>query len=196
MKRLPWGYFSTPVAQKKSLDDARTQAPRLTEKELAGYCNWHHALFRGDRMQCIRNVQMESMFLEEININRNLSWQNNARHFFTISPLGAATDCHRTWETLLLGSVPIVLRSAICSLFADLPVCIVDNWREVTMEYLQKKRSWVLESEFDFGSLYLDWWKARIRGESALPHRKQKFQDFIDTAHQPVATQQLHAGSR
>ena len=185
-KHFPWGYFKTPLRQEQVLDDARMSAPRLGEKKLSAYCNWQHVLKRGDRLQCIRSVQPEVMHLEDANLGRDLCWHNNAGHLYTISPLGSGLDCHRTWEALLLGSVPIVPRSGICSLFESLPVCIVDDWQEVTIGYLKDRREWILESEFDFGPLYLEWWKARILGEKELPSRRQRFQDFVDGANQPA----------
>ena len=186
LRHRPWGFFANPRVQELMLDDARIIAPELENKKIAGYCNWHHAINRGDRLDCINGVQLETIFLEQPDANRTQSWQNNAGFFFTISPLGCGLDCHRTWEALLLGSVPIVPRSGINSLFSNLPVCIVDDWREVTVDYLKTKRSWVLENEFDFAPLYLDWWKARLRGETELPRRIRTFQEFINTAHEPL----------
>lgn len=186
VKHWPWGYFMTPLAQEASLNDARLGAPKLFEKELPGYCNWHHSLDRGDRLNCINSVAYDTIHLEDLNIERDMSWRNNARHFFTISPLGAGLDCHRTWEAILLGSVPIVKRTGISSLFSSLPVCVVDDWSEVTASYLKHKREWILQSEFDFAQLYLDWWRLRFRGETKLPKKISTFQAFIDTASQPL----------
>ncbi|WP_136657394.1 hypothetical protein [Nitratireductor sp. XY-223] len=187
VRHKPWGLFSTPVMQEAALDRARQEGPRLDKKSVSGYCNWHHVLDRGDRLRCMNSVELDVLRLERLNINRTLSWHNNVRHLFTLSPLGNGFDCHRTWEAILLGTVPIVPRSGITSLFTGLPVCIVDDWAEVTVDYLERKREWALDSEFDFAPLYLDWWKATIRNEGPLPARKQSFQDFVDTADQPLS---------
>lgn len=50
---------------------------------------------------------------------------------FVVSPPGNGDDCHRTWEAVYLGAVPIVLSSHWP--FADyaLPVMVVDSWSEV-----------------------------------------------------------------
>lgn len=40
-------------------------------------------------------------------------------------------DCHRTWEILLLKTVPIVLKSSLSPLYQGLPVIQVDDWEEV-----------------------------------------------------------------
>jgi hypothetical protein len=51
---------------------------------------------------------------------------------FTLSPPGNGFDCHRTWEALYLGTIPIVKRSPFFEAFPELPALIVDDWREVT----------------------------------------------------------------
>jgi len=53
---------------------------------------------------------------------------------FVPSPAGNGIDCHRTWEALYLGAVPVVLRSEY---FGEnsWPVLVVDSWSEL----LEKK---------------------------------------------------------
>lgn len=58
-------------------------------------------------------------------------------HSYTISPPGAGADCHRHWEALTLGCIPIVIRSIMTEdMFHDMPVLIVDRWDEVTEDRL------------------------------------------------------------
>ena len=40
---------------------------------------------------------------------------------------GNGEDCHRTWEAVLLGSIPIVRHSGIESLYQDAPILILGN---------------------------------------------------------------------
>jgi hypothetical protein len=51
---------------------------------------------------------------------------------FWISPRGNGLDCHRTWEALYMGSIPVVRSSFMDSLYEGLPVLIVNEWTEVT----------------------------------------------------------------
>ena len=60
-----------------------------------------------------------------------------AAHDFVLSPPGAGPDCHRHWESMALGSVPVVLRSRATALLDDLPALQVDSWEEVTRERLE-----------------------------------------------------------
>jgi hypothetical protein len=49
---------------------------------------------------------------------------------FVISPPGNGYDCHRTWEAIYLGAVPIVLRK-FWNFGGDLPVLIVDDYSQI-----------------------------------------------------------------
>jgi hypothetical protein len=51
---------------------------------------------------------------------------------FIASPPGNGVDCHRTWEALYLGVVPIVRKSAFYEYFPGLPVVAVEDWKEVS----------------------------------------------------------------
>ena len=51
---------------------------------------------------------------------------------FVISPPGNGPDCHRTWEAIYLGAVPVVLRSALApSLHDSMPIHVVDSYEEL-----------------------------------------------------------------
>jgi hypothetical protein len=55
---------------------------------------------------------------------------------YVLSPHGNGLDCHRTWEALILGCIPIMKTSALDPMFDGLPVLIVKNWSDVTQELL------------------------------------------------------------
>jgi hypothetical protein len=62
------------------------------------------------------------------------------RYGFVASPPGNGVDCHRTWEALYLGVIPIVRRSPFYDSFPGLPVAFVDDWKEIaswTPQYLE-----------------------------------------------------------
>lgn len=52
------------------------------------------------------------------------------RTSFVISPPGNGPDCHRTWEAIYLGAVPVVLASAWPFSDDALPVLVVEDWEE------------------------------------------------------------------
>lgn len=51
---------------------------------------------------------------------------------FVLSPPGNGIDCHRTWEALYLGAIPIVKRKFWPFAHLDLPVVILDDWDDIS----------------------------------------------------------------
>jgi hypothetical protein len=50
--------------------------------------------------------------------------------YFCLSPRGAGIDCHRTWESLYVGTIPVVTRSVLTDQHADFPLVVLDDWSE------------------------------------------------------------------
>lgn len=81
---------------------------------------------------------------------------------FVLSPPGHGMDCHRAWEALLMGSIPVMLSTSIDFLFDDLPVVIVKNWNEVTQDFLEKKYDEIQGKTYNLQKLYADYWLNKI----------------------------------
>ena len=111
-------------------------------------------------------------------------WHRNAQYFFTISPRGRGMDCHRTWESILLGSVPVIPDLPINSLFQTLPVVIVKDWAQVTPQFLEQEQQRILSQTFDFAPVLLETWRRRIHGKTDLPSLRKTYQDFMSMAKQ------------
>jgi hypothetical protein len=82
---------------------------------------------------------------------------------FVLSPPGNGLDCHRTWEALLMGSIPVMISTSIDCLFGDLPVIIVQDWNQVTHKFLEKKYKEMKDKTYHFEKLYADYWLDQIR---------------------------------
>ncbi|KAJ3234498.1 hypothetical protein HDU81_001385 [Chytriomyces hyalinus] len=78
---------------------------------------------------------------------------------FVLAPHGNGLDSYRVWETLLLGSYPIVKTS---SLYQDLPV-ILDEWDALTPELLEKKYARFRRLKHNYERLYSRYWRNRMR---------------------------------
>lgn len=85
-----------------------------------------------------------------------------ARSKFVLSPEGNGIDCHRTWEAMLVGSIPIITSSKLDCLFEDLPVVIINDWAEITEEFLQEKYEEMLSKKYNLEKLYTDYWVNKI----------------------------------
>jgi hypothetical protein len=80
------------------------------------------------------------------------------KYAFVLSPHGNGLDCHRTWEALILGCIPIVKRSLLDSLYEDLPVLIVYNWFNVNESLLNSTIKKFKSKVFNYNKLKLEYW--------------------------------------
>jgi hypothetical protein len=78
--------------------------------------------------------------------------------YFVASPRGNGIDCHRTWEALTMGSIPIVESSSLDPLFEDLPVLIIKDWSSITEEYLQEQLKIMEHKEYKFEKIFAQYW--------------------------------------
>jgi hypothetical protein len=81
---------------------------------------------------------------------------------FVLSPFGNGMDCHRTWEALLCGCIPIVRSSVFNELFDGLPVLIVDKWANISLSLLVDTVAQFKEkmdkNEFNYDKLRLSYY--------------------------------------
>ncbi|CAF3583619.1 unnamed protein product [Didymodactylos carnosus] len=89
---------------------------------------------RTDALDQVKTIQNVRIIKQKIPFSTYLNDIGNTK--FVLSPRGNGLDCHRTWEALLMGAVPIVHTGELDSLFVDTPVIIVKAWSDVTENYL------------------------------------------------------------
>jgi len=77
---------------------------------------------------------------------------------FVLSPRGNGLDCHRTWESLYMGAIPILISSSIDPLFQGLPVVVINDWSEVTKEFLEAKWEEISKTKYHLDRMYADYW--------------------------------------
>jgi len=58
-------------------------------------------------------------------------WRNYCQYKYGISPHGNGLDCHRTWEMLYFGMIPVVKTSSLDVLYDGLPVVILERWEQL-----------------------------------------------------------------
>jgi len=87
---------------------------------------------------------------------------DHARSKFVLSPRGNGLDCHRTWEAIYMGSIPIVRTSSLDPMFEKLPVLIINDWKEVTYDFLQKKYDEMSAKNYQLEKLYIPYWIERL----------------------------------
>lgn len=82
---------------------------------------------------------------------------------FVLSPRGNGWDCHRTWESLLMGAIPIVRSSSLDPMYDNLPVVIINDWNEINEDFLQKKYDEFKSKNFQSEKKFIDYWLKEIQ---------------------------------
>ena len=86
------------------------------------------------------------------------------RHTFILSPRGNGIDCHRTWESLYLRSIPILKRDPVLDFCAHLPILFVDEWEQVLdVNFLEAQRERLSKLACDFSIMRLSYWTKLVQ---------------------------------
>jgi len=140
-----WGHWpATPAAQEAELEALRRAAPPTAERQLRVHADFHfnkhkQQVWGDDRAAVQRALEgnLDVQF-QMRKVSRLELWREKTRYAFVVSPHGNGLDCHRTWESLVLGNIVIVKRSSLDPLYEGLPVVIVDDWREIETGNLRR----------------------------------------------------------
>jgi hypothetical protein len=99
--------------------------------------------------------------------NQQLTWdkyiEDLSYYKFAVSPHGNGYDCHRTWECLYLGVIPIVMTTIPMNFFSDLPILYVNNFNSITPEFLQETYDRTFKNRiFNLEKLNISFWKNKF----------------------------------
>jgi hypothetical protein len=85
-------------------------------------------------------------------------------HQYVLCPRGNGIDTHRLWETLYMGSIPIVLWDIAHSDWTDLPILFVRSWEQVTEEFLTSQLHRFANTPWNYNKLHVGYWIRQIQG--------------------------------
>lgn len=164
-RQIYWGPITPPEDQEKLLKLIKSKSKPFYEREIKCYGNFQFLMntkYGSDRIDAYNNIDKGLVFYEENKVLRLVSWKNQIQYAFVISPHGNGLDCHRTWEALVLGCIPIVKTSKIDSLYDDLPVLIVKGWEDVNYDLLVDTINKFKNMNFNYDKLTLAYWMNNI----------------------------------
>lgn len=136
----PWGRLESPLEQDTTVLVLRSQMKPIENRILQCYSTCHMFIGKGhgqDRIDAVNQVPSSLLYLEKGRVPREASWKKQLEFAFVLSPHGNGLDCHRTWEALALGCIPVVKTSPLDHMYSGLPVLIVRAWTDVTSALLQ-----------------------------------------------------------
>ncbi|PAV85289.1 hypothetical protein WR25_03585 isoform B [Diploscapter pachys] len=149
--RKPWKerdihiYVNLDVKTNKN---RRKQMDIICQKsELAADCSTHRLNY--------------SEYLEELGNSK-----------FVFSPNGSGPDCHRTWESIIMGAIPIIEVSPMVSLFDNDNVIIVKDYQKVTLDLLLDAERKMTHRVVENSKAFRRHWKPEI--EKALEECKRQ----------------------
>lgn len=116
------------------------------------------------RHACLKQLALTGLNEKQPSANFEKYIELLSKYKFSVSPPGRGIDTHRSWESLLVGTIPIMLSTPIDSLFDDLPVVIVKSYKEVNKEFLEEKYKEILNKKnYNFEKLYRKYWIDEIK---------------------------------
>jgi hypothetical protein len=136
--------------------------PRSLAKQDKSIFLYLNLTFRPERADCFDHFRaMGSTFTA---FNHFGSYVHDlSKSLFVVSPRGHGLDTHRTWEALLMGCYPIVPSSTLNPLYEDLPVVIVNSWKEVTTEFLEEWHRKLASKQWCRDKLYAPYWFKKVK---------------------------------
>jgi len=159
---------ASPKAQEKILQDIKDASLPFAKRKIMCYANFNSSedaskkLFGYDRKNAVEQIQKDLIDYQEDKVTRSDTWKKQINYAFVICPHGMGLDCHRQWEALCLGCIPVVVTSPIDVLYKDLPVLILQKWSDITPQLLQDTVNKFKDMKFDYNKLLLSYWVDKI----------------------------------
>jgi hypothetical protein len=154
--------------QEQNIKDIAEKAIPFHERFSKCYINFAHSMNYGyyekERKECFYSVDKDLVYIEPLRVSQEITWLNQSKFSFVLCPPGGGYDCHRNWEALILGCIPVMKRFNLPfeKVYDDLPVLFVDNWSDITQELLNKTLEDFKGKTFNYAKLTLEYWRTLI----------------------------------
>lgn len=108
-----------------------------TKKNYLCYCNFDVSTNFTERTKILNIIKDKKFINHQTNKLQFSEYLETLKEYkYVISPPGNGIDCHRIWESLYLGTIPIVQKHLSLNYFTDLPILFVDSFEEITEKML------------------------------------------------------------
>jgi len=98
------------------------------------------------RSEVLNELKSKDFITFDFNKHSFLNYLKEVKSYkYIISPWGNGVDCHRIWESIMLGTIPIIEKHIALEYFYDLPVYIVDSFNQLNREDLEKNYNKLLK---------------------------------------------------
>jgi hypothetical protein len=149
------------VEQKRDQLIYEVSKTTVTPSDKLAYMNFNAYTYLQERG--IVDLQFNSKPWVTAQVNKRIPYreycENVKAHKFTFCPRGNGPDTYRLWESIYLGSIPIVLDyPEMECFFKKLPVLKVRSWDNLTDELLEIEYERIHEADYDFSIMRMGYW--------------------------------------
>lgn len=112
-----------------------------------------------------RNIILKNLKKNNIKntlVNYKKYYEELPNYKFIISPEGNGIDCHRHYEALMAGCIPILEHNIYMKeKYKELPILYTTDYSEITPEYLEKKYNEMIHQKYNFNKLFIDYYNKK-----------------------------------
>ncbi len=148
--------------------NATKSLPAFSSRKPLIYCNITPQTNPEERNAAIAHLKQQSCAFFATPKQPTAYLAEMKEYQFVVSPAGNGLDCHRAWEALLMGCIPIMKHSLIDPLFEGLPVILINEWSEITTEFIENKRAEFLLQSLNNDRAYASYWIEYIKNIQAM----------------------------
>lgn len=114
---------------------------------------------------------------EQLSLNEYKNKIKNSN--FVLCPWGNGIDSHRIWETLSVGSIPIVKDHVTFKTLDFLPFLSVEDFKLVNENLLKETLINLKEKEYNFSKLDIEFWSKEIRNNTSANSLEIEIQESL-----------------
>jgi len=118
-----------------------------------------------NRQRILFNLQRNG--IQNQTLPGNLFFDSLPSYKFIISPEGNGIDCHRHYEALLAGCIPIIEENPLIrEKYLGCPILFTKDYSEITFDFLEKTYDDMLDQTYDFSRLFLSYYSSEQQEEA------------------------------
>lgn len=143
---IPIGFQDYPSNHFKLIVEMLLKSKKIDKKHLL-YMNFSINTNPSKREECFNTFKNYEWVTIRANISKEEYMNDVLFSKYILSPEGTGIDCHRIYESMACGTIPIIKRSntEMDKFYEKLPVILVNEWSEINKnileeEYVQHKK--------------------------------------------------------
>ena len=134
--KIPLGFVDNKYKPHQTFVDIKNLK---LEKDILLYMNFSINTNPIKRNECFDTFKGKSWVLSNSGLPPADFYKHLAHSKYVLSPEGTGIDCHRIYESIFLGAIPIVKTCLLDDLYEKLPLVTVKKWTDVNQRMVGRK---------------------------------------------------------